>query len=225
MNCEATRRNIILAILIGGAYAFGSRIALGEITSISAEIKPLSLITNAVPGITGLGAEGEAIVHENLGVFVGLTHFHVRYSNHAVDEAREDKDKDEPIAKDILTNALTIGTRYYTNPTSNSWYAGGNGSIGTGHVKWVCMDTQVTDRAWYYQMGLQGGYRWQWDSGFLVRLGAGANWNVAGYRELKVNKSSSSISDDAAKDKVKDKREKDFAQVTSVFDLGLGYRF
>lgn len=222
MKCQATRNNVILAALLATGYILSSGIAMAETSTVSAELKPLPLIFNAVPNSSGFGAEGEASLNDNVTLFGGVTHMHLKFSDRMVDDIQED-DSDKLIPTDIRSDAVTAGGRYYGNAAASSWYAGGEVGGGVTRVKWLYEDTRVTDRNVFYMAGVQGGYRWLWDNGFLIRVGGGLAYNTSQKRELSSDAEGEEY--DKAKDKVEDQKNNNLAMTSAMLDFGLGYRF
>ncbi len=217
--------NTQLKYLVGLTIALSSPIALAEGAGISAEVKPLPLIVNALPGSSAFAAEGEVAVGSNLGLFVGVSHLALGVSNKMIDEQREEKGTDEVLVKDFATDALTLGTRYYTNPTGSSWYGSLDAGFGKAKSTWLYEDVKVTDSGNYYLGGVQAGYRWQWDGGFLIRLGGGVNYSSTVDADRKVSGGEDDGSRRKAEDEIDDKQKKNYAAVTPTLDFGLGWRF
>lgn len=214
-----------LKTLVSLTIALSSKVAFADDAGISAEVKPLPLIVNALPGSSAFAAEGEVGVGSNLAVFAGVTHLGVNISNKTIDEQREDKGTDEVLVKDFETNAATLGARYYTNPTGSSWYASLGAGAGRAKATWLYEDVAVSDEGTYFQSTLQAGYRWQWDGGFLIRLGGGVNYASKGDTNRKVKGGEDDAARERAEEEIDDKLKKNYAAVTPTLDFGLGYRF
>ena len=180
----------------------------------SVEVKPLPLALSVLPGLGAAGIGVEQSAAPNVAVFgegylstVDMTKRMLR-----------DNDKSTTALPDrVNVYAVDVGARIYTVPQAHAWYAGGKVGYARNDGDWVYRDQTVSKRVDSVTPGVEGGYRWLFENGFLVRLGAGAGGNV-----IVAEKTDSSKATSEAVDKVDAITKPTFS---GKLDLGLGYAF
>lgn len=241
MVCHATRKNIVLGLALASAFALLATPSHAEdieasktapITAPSdeaegqkrfaAEVKPLPLIITLLPGSVGIGGEFEAKMSRNFTVFTDASYMRLRLTDKMLEDIQDDQDEPDSVARDMQVTSMAVGARYYADAFADSWYAGGKVGGGTAHVNWAYGDERYDDDSLFYLAGAEAGYRWLWDSGFLIRLGFGFNATMIPKREI-----SQVAQTDASrgKDDVEDKAPTKKTTGAAAFDFGLGYTF
>ncbi len=241
MVCNATRKNIVLGLMLAAAYAvFATPGQAAELEStkvapitapsdeaedqkrFAAEIKPLPMIVTLLPGSVGFGGEFEAKMSRNFTVFADASYLHVKLSNKMLTDIQDDQDEPDSVPRDLTVTSMSAGGRYYADAFASSWYTGAKVGGGTAHVNWAYADERYDDDSLFYMAGVEAGYRWLWDSGFLIRLGFGMNATMIPHREL--TQVAATDAGSGEKD-IEDKAPTRKTQGSAAFDFGLGYTF
>lgn len=240
MACTATRKNVIIGLILAAAYAITATPGRAEevestkvapITAPSeeaegnkrfaAELKPLPMIVTLIPGSFGLGGEFEAKMSRNFTVFADASYLHIKVPEDTLKKMQEDQDDPEGVPSNMTVTSMAAGGRYYADAFASSWYAGLKFGGGTAHVNWAYADERYDDDSLFYSAGAEAGYRWLWDSGFLIRLGFGMNATTITKREV-----TQIAATDAGKGR-EDVEDQTWTNgsPTAGFDFGLGYTF
>lgn len=168
------------------------------------DAKPLldfSAMGDNVPGGFGLGLGAERRVGEKWYLTAEATGWTLDRSADNVKDLQKDADDDELIAKKRRAAALLFGGRYYGHPTADSWYAGGKSGFMRSKSTYVVDDAEIQDEARGIPLLFEGGYRWVWESGLIVRVGGRGGQTLLFQRDVSTKKG---IESDASERKVKD---------------------
>jgi hypothetical protein len=148
------RRWLIWICLVSAERGF----ALDVRYLVGLELKPLAVAQNSIRNGRGLGLSSE--------VFIG--------GNSFATLAGEKAFGDHQIAADvhaIETSGAGLGLRHYSYYRTDSLYVGADLRLLRAQFT-----QNFEQRPWlqrdYAQMRFEGGFRWLWESGFMLRLGA-----------------------------------------------------
>jgi hypothetical protein len=228
MGCKATRINIILVLLLAFFYAlvFSSKVTAQTMEvqafpkrSVSFEIKPISLLANLVPGSRGFSGEFEASLGRNIAVVAGLSHFRFKTPDSSIAEQRED-DNDKEIEKEVTSNEVSLGGRYYSNTSGHSWFTGFRLGGGTKNSLWDYESQDYNDTQMTYLSAFDTGFRWLWQSGMHLRLGGGLEFRRTIARN--VNALSNSQGPDEVSQGIERNNRTDGIRFNPYFDFGVG---
>ena len=228
MACKATRINMILGLLLAFFYAlvFSSKVSAQTMEvnaypkrSVSFELKPISLLANIIPGSRGFAGEFEASLGRNISVVAGLSHLRFTTPDAAVAEQRAE-DKNKEIEKEVTTNEVSLGGRYYSNMTGHSWFTGFRLGGGTKNSLWDYNSQDYNDTQMTYLTALDTGFRWLWQSGMHLRLGGGLEFRRTIARN--VNGLSSTQEPDEVSQSIERNNRTDGIRFNPYFDFGIG---
>lgn len=241
MVCSATRKNIVIGLMLAAAYAVFATPGQAEelettkvakVTAPSdeaesqkrfaAEIKPLPMIVTLLPGSYGIGGEFEAKMSRNFTVFADASHLHMKLTDRMLSDVQDDQDEPESVPREMSVTSMAAGGRYYADAFASSWYTGAKLGGGTAHVNWAYDKERYDDDSLFYMAGVEAGYRWLWDSGFLIRLGFGVNATMVPRRD--VTQVAATDAGEGRND-IEDKAPTKKTTGSAAFDFGLGYTF
>lgn len=241
MVCTATRRNIILGMLLAAAYAlYATPSQAEELTNVApitapsdeaenqkrfaVEVKPLPMIVSILPGSAGIGGEFEAKMTRNFTVFADASYLHMRLTDKMLEDVQNDQSEDKPdsVAREMTVTSMAAGGRYYADAFADSWFAGAKVGGGTAKVNWAYAEERYDDESLFYMAGAEAGYRWLWESGFLIRLGFGFNATMIPHRDVTQVAATDAS---AGRDDIEDKTPTKKTTGSAAFDFGLGYTF
>jgi hypothetical protein len=190
-----------------------------QIDDISMELKPLTTLMSAVPGVGSIGLGFEAFVAPRFAVF---SNFAVMNANlpHAYDDDVQEFSRLYP--RSFTGGSIGLGGRYYGSLFGDSWYGGAKLGVTRVRAKWEYRDEVLSQDVGSLTPGVEGGYRWLWVNNVLVRLGVGASANLRQFDNIETESESASADVVSARKEL-DKTSK-FPVLASV-DLGIGYKF
>lgn len=183
----------------------------------SVELKPLSTTLNMVPGP---GIAGEAFVTDTVSVFLQGSYIDADMPGMRPKDYGVDSNKNAVPVKGY-GYGYAAGGRWYSAPTTSSWYADAGVGYSQQKATWEYKDERVKNRLETVLPGVSGGYRWRWENGFIVRLGAGLSANTVASSRVKAEDPESPGAAAAVK-KVKSVTNQ---ATLAGLDLGLGYAF
>lgn len=178
----------------------------------SVEIKPLGLIGSAIPGIGTVGVGAEKFVDNNMAGFVDLSYMTADL-NKSVAQKNDEK---YALPDRVNSYGMDLGARYYGVPATHTWYAGAKLGYTRSEGKWTYQGEELRKEVAALTPGIEGGYRWLFTNGMLVRAGAGVGGNVIVGEQTDEDASAGAV--DAVNKATK-------PPVTGKIDLGLGYAF
>lgn len=241
MSCSATRRNIVLGLMLAGAYAvFATPGRAEEVQStrvapitapsseaedhkrFAVEIKPLPMIVTLLPGSIGFGGEFEARMNRHVSVFADANYLHMKLTDKMLTDVQKDQDEPESVPREMTMTSMAAGARYYGDAFASSWYTGAKFGGGTSHVNWAYDKERYDDDSLFYLASAEAGYRWLWDSGFLIRLGMGVNATMVPHREVT---QVAAVNSGKGREDVEDRSPTKKTQASVGFDFGLGWTF
>lgn len=187
----------------------------------SAEVMPLTLLINLVPGSRGFTGGAEVPLGEHLAAFGTASFVSLHLSDSLIKESTESGDANA-IIRDMRTVGGSAGARYYGRTTADSWYAGAQLGAGSNKITWDHGGESVVDKSEVMTTGIQAGYRWLWDSGFLMRVGAELGATNVRNREISAFTASASPT---AIDDVEKAGQQRKTQLSTGFDFGVGWSF
>ncbi len=216
--------------LFAAAVALTSNMALGDATvtagrpvHVSFETNPVTLLMNLVPGGRGFSGGVEVPFGEHVAAFGGVSIFGLQLSDEMLESSRKDAETvDDLLVSSMRMTGVNGGLRYYGNTQRDSWYAGGSLGTGKNRITYLKNDTDVTDENTFLTSGIDAGYRWLWDSGFLIRVGGGIVANTMRDRTI------SAIAGEPTpelRDEVASKGQTKKTAVSTSFNFGLGWAF
>ena len=177
----------------------------------SVEIKPLGIIASALPGVGLVGIGAEKFVDNNTAAFLDLSYMTADL-NKSVAQKNADK---YALPERVNSYAVGLGARYYAVPATHTWYAGAKLGYDRSEGKWTYQKEEVRKEVASLTPGIEGGYRWLFNSGVLVRAGAGVGGNVVVAEQT----------GDASAQAVDAVNKATKPNVSGKIDLGLGYAF
>lgn len=203
----------LVTVAAYGATPFTSEVrpAAPDWRDSSVEVKPLALMGSAIPGIGAFGIGAEKFLDNNTAGFVDLSFMTADLNKRTV----QDNDQKYALPDRVNSYGVDLGARYYGVPATHTWYAGAKLGYNRSEGNWTYRDDTVRKEVAALTPGVEGGYRWLFTNGVLVRAGAGAAGNVV------VGEKTSEAKEETI-DKV-DKATK--APVVAKLDVGLGYAF
>ena len=228
MGCKATRINTILVLLLAFFYAlvFSSKVSAQTMDvnaypkrSVSFELKPISLLANIIPDSRGFAGEFEASLGRNISVVAGLSHFRFTTPESTVAEQRAEENSKE-FEKQVTTNEVSLGGRYYSNMAGHSWFTGFRLGGGTKNSLWDYNSQDYNDTQMTYLSAFDTGFRWLWQSGLHLRLGGGLEFRRTIAR--KVNDLSSSQEPNQVSQSIERNNRTDGIRFNPYFDFGIG---
>jgi hypothetical protein len=178
----------------------------------SVEIKPLGFVASAIPGIGTVGVGAERFIDNNTAGFIDLSYMTADL-NKSVAQKNDDK---YALPDRVNSYAVGVGARYYGVPATHTWYAGAKLGYDRSEGRWTYQGEELRKEVASLTPGVEGGYRWLFTNGVLIRAGAGVGGNVV------VGEQTDSDASDKAVDAV-NKATK--PPVSGKLDLGLGYAF
>lgn len=233
-DCAATKRTIILALLITSIYAACSTKAHAAEEIVvyahpaprySAELKLLPTLILLKPGGAGTSGEFEARLSEHLALYASGAYSRSRISEDSLLHSQRQQAEPDGLAAETRTTGLGAGMRYYGSAFRDSWYVGGILGGATTNTNWAFADERLQEDSLAYTFGLNTGFRWLWASGLLVRAGFGLTTSTLAKRGVSELVTSSSEGFARAADNVNAKARTKNSVVATSLDLGVGWQF
>jgi hypothetical protein len=125
-----------------------------------------------------------------------------------------------PMAERGYAYATGGGLRYYAEPIGDSVYGGLNIDYSEAHLGWDYKDEKYKSDQYAVTPSLNVGYRWVWQNGLLVRVGAGAG--LPSVQSQKIIAQTEGPNAQTGSNKLKDVLDQ---KVLPRLDLGLGMMF
>jgi hypothetical protein len=228
MGCKATRINTILVLLLAFFYAlvFSSKVSAQTMDvngypkrSVSFELKPIYLLANIIPGSRGFAGEFEASLGRNISVVSGLSHSRIATPDATVADQQIEDNKKE-IEKEVTTNEVSLGGRYYSNMRGHSWFTGFRLGGGTKNSLWDYDSQDYNDTQMTYLSAFDTGFRWLWQSGMHLRLGGGLEFRRIIARN--VQSISTSQEPDEVSQSIERNNRTEGIRFNPYFDFGVG---
>lgn len=214
----------VLALSACAGVAYGQELsstARATGTGITAEIKPLPTVLSLVPGVGSIQAGVEADINQTVAPFLEFTAVNANLPERLDAIVEDEAEGDDTIRpKKLQGGGVDIGARFYTAPLGHSWY--GQAKIGYSEVtgEWEYREEIVDSRVASLTPGLGGGYRWLWNNGVVLRLGAGVSANLVQASDVDYDEETANTLE--AQEDLEDRFDE---PVLANVDLGLGYRF
>lgn len=205
------------------ALAADASVSAARPYHFAAEIKPLSLLFNAIPGSRAFSGGLEAPVTDHLALFGNVSYLNLHLPSSAVKESTT-KEDGKTVVKTAQSTTFQGGARYYGHVASDSWYAGGSFGTGTSNVQWKHDNESLEDKSTLFTSGIEGGYRWLWNSGFMVRVGAQLTASNLRERNISAAATKAEPSIQARQDVEKEGQQSE-NQIATGFDVGIGWVF
>lgn len=221
---------LILAPLFSSSLAFGAESSDDDDTKSTkaapehiVDVKPLidfDALGENVPGGIGLGVGAEKRLGEKWYLTTEAVAWTLDRSTDNVKdlEGDQDDDDDDLIAKRQRSGALLVGARYYGRPAGRSWYAGGKTGLMTSNSTYVVNDSEIQDKATGVPFLFEGGYRFMWDNGMILRFGGRGGKTLLFARDVETKKGEES---ERSEKKVK-AADPEFSP---SFEVAVGYAF
>ncbi len=206
------------------ALSADATVTSGRGNRFNVEVKPLALIVNLVPGSHGFSGGLEVPFGEHVAAFGTASFLSFKLPDSAITEST---DKDAPpktTMKEITTGAAHGGLRYYGQVSSDSWYAGAGVGAGNSRIEWLHDGETLIDKTVLFTTGIEAGYRWLWNSGFLMRVGAQLSANNLRNRSISAVSTAVTPSSQAVDDVTKEGQQPK-TQLSTGFDFGVGWAF
>lgn len=184
----------------------------------SIELNPLSAAISHVPGIGAVSGSVEGALGNGFAGFVELGYADFDIANNLAEEAEENTN--EPMVRKGYGYSTAAGMRYYEDPIGDSMYGSVSVAYSEGKAAWQFKDNDIKSELYVVTPALTAGYRWAWQSGVLLRLGAG----VGIPKTVGQNVSDAGRSADVEEGRTKIEDIQDLEAVAKV-DFGLGYAF
>jgi hypothetical protein len=185
---------------------------------VSIEVAPIESLVSVTPGVASGGLSAEYYVGKNWAVSAGGSYADVnlptKYITTIEDEANE------PMVKKGYGYSAGAGLRYYDYPIGDSLYGGLNIDYSEAHFDWKYGDETYATTRNAVTPTLAAGYRWVWNNGLLVRLGAGA-----GLPSVDSQKVEAKTNGDKAREGEKKITDTLDQKVIAKVDFGVGMMF
>jgi len=212
----------ILALAIAGALILKGELAYG---AFAVEIKPVTTAVSIVPGVTGFGGGIEADISDSWSGFAEVLHVGTRLSDEQIEHLQaDDDDSTDAIPARAYGTLGSLGLRYYGKPGNGSWYAAMKLLSGVESARWNFADERLRDSQTKNGIGCDVGYRWLWNSGLLVRLGAGFTGMSTRERAIEAEGVAGARFGDA-ETAVLELAPSDKGTIRTALDFGIGYSF
>ncbi len=190
--------------------------------SINIETQPIGYILNAIPGTNFYQASIEiplgpvwALAVSGKGISFDTSKWKDQQNGASADSETLPKDWENLKA---VAQSFDLVSRWYTNTMSDSWYCGLGGTYAQGNVQANYGDEKIESSITSAQGKMEGGYRWIWSAGFLLRLGVDLS------KGFKSNvKTQSTLAESQRKDDVTN--PVDNKKIAFGANLGLGWAF
>ena len=210
-----------LAFFSCEAFAQVSSIKRGVFkpNEVSVELKPYPIALSTVPGLQSMGLGTELSSRGSVSTFVDAYVLDSKLPNQALGTTKKD---DEPAIERLSGYSADIGVRYNDSPeAAGSWYAGGKIGYSQAGGQWSYLNEKINHDIRCVTPGLEGGYRWIWDSNVLLRFGVGMDGNVT------QKNSTSPVGEATAITAEAENKVKDYASASVIprADVGIGYAF
>jgi len=212
---------MILALAIAAAIIIRSELAF---SNVAVEVKPVTTAISLVPGFSGFGGGVEVGVSDHWSAFAEVQYVNLRLTDDQINELQADDETADPLPSRAFSTMGSLGTRYYGKPSDDSWYAGLKLLSGVESARWNFAEERLEDSQTKSGFGVDVGYRWLWDSGLLLRLGAGFIGMTTQTREIVATDQPGSRYGEA-KAAVLDLAPSDSGAFRTTLDFGLGYVF
>lgn len=182
------------------------------------EFKPLEALVSVVPGIMASGATFETLVSGQWAAVIGGSYADIDISQKNINKARGETE--EPLVKHGYGYTAGAGLRFYEDVIGGSTYGGAHLDYSELKSDWNYDDNEYVSRVYAVTPSLAVGYRWVWQNGVIVRLGAGAGIPKVDAQSTKA-KTANTKTDEGQK-KIEDILDQ---QVIAKVDFGVGYSF
>ena len=215
---------VMVGIGVSSASLYGQDTSMSlseetpKIKKFAVEIQPLTTALAASPNTGAIGGSAEFYLGDKWATFVEGSYIDATLKNSWIADLREDTNA--PLPRGGEAYSAGLGLRYYEDPIGDSLYGGGSMSYGETDASWTFEDAEISSELYSVTTSAVAGYRWVWNNGLLVRLGAGAGLRSIAAESYKSTNNGSST--DQAIAKVKDLQN---FPVAARVDLGLGYTF
>lgn len=224
---RAMSRNItVIAALAAGAL-LSAKIALGAEApvpnSYSVEVKPLPDGLTILTGGFGLGVAGEKNLNNNLSLFTEVDAVRRRVRDSIVQDLQKEMGTAYSVPQQVNATTLSIGARYYADTQADSWYGDVKTGFSASDTQWAYNGALYGDRAQTVLTTFEGGYRWLWASGFMMRFGGGVRLASIVNRDLATGDTDAQAT--AAKADIKQKAPTGRITVSPRLDFGFGWAF
>jgi hypothetical protein len=220
--------SLVAALTLGFLFACSSTPALSADASVSpnranhfsVEVKPLVFLANLAPGSRGVSGGLELPLGDHVAAFGTASYLTLKLPTDKLDTSEAGKST----IQEVHSFGALGGLRYYSHVNGDSWYAGLGAGIGDGYVNWKRDADLVADKKSSYTGEVEAGYRWMWNSGFLMRVGGLLSVNSMQSRTVTAASTTASASADSIADVTKEGETKKNVLATG-FDFGVGWAF
>lgn len=182
------------------------------------EIKPLPMVFNSNQGFEGFGAGYEHMLNSHWSVFGDATYIGLHFSDRKTSEMQRSHKDDVLIYQSELAQ-MVLGSRYYGDTQDSSWYAGLALGLNDYRFRAYVDDKEVRGSGVAVLPRIEAGYRWTFDYGLSLRLGALAQ--ILGFQDYQL---ASITTAERARERTENK-VKDATHAGIGIDLGLAYQF
>lgn len=163
-------------LLAGVAYGQDVQSKLNEQTPSlkrnSLELRPMDVLISAIPGIASAGLSFESYLTHGWTIVADGSYYDVNLSGRQRSIAEDQTD--EPVVDTGYGYQAGAGVRVYEDPIGDSGYLGALLYYRELHAKWEFNDERLTSTQFAAIPTVAAGYRWVWNSGFLLRAGISA---------------------------------------------------
>ena len=146
------------------------------------EVKPLPMVFNLNQGFEGFGLGFERLLNTHWSIFADATYVGLELSDRKRDDLRRERKNDVFIYHSDLTSVV-LGSRYYADTQDSSWYTGLALGFNDYRFKAFVDEREVRGSGLAILPRLEAGYRWTFDYGLSLRLGALAQ--ILGFQNYK----------------------------------------
>ncbi|SMF64994.1 hypothetical protein [Pseudobacteriovorax antillogorgiicola] len=184
----------------------------------SIEISPIAAGLSAEGGVQIISASWEQYIGDKWAGYLRAGYGDVEMDNDFIQEAQEETDG--AVLESGYGSSFELGTRYYEDPIGDSWFGSAGVSYSESKSKWVYEESEVQNELYAVTPNIGAGYRWAWNSGFLVRASVGA-----GFPYVSSESVSATISGAKVEEAIEDVEDYNDQDVIPKLDVGIGYTF
>jgi hypothetical protein len=182
------------------------------------EIRPIETLMSVTPGIASGGASFESYIGRNFAVTVGASYADVDLPQKFVGTINDEKNA--PTVNKGYGYSVGTGLRYYDSPIGDSLYGALDVAYSEARNGWKYNDETYRTTRIAVTPSVSAGYRWVWQNGALLRLGAGVG--LPSVQSQSVVTETNGVDAAEGEDKINDLLD---TKALAMLDLGLGVMF
>lgn len=219
---------VLASITLAGLFATSSLSAqdnvmtntetMPKLRQSTIEINPLALALSLTPSVGAIAGSYEQYLGDKWAGYISAGYGDAELEQEWVQEAREDSNG--AVFDRGFASFYELGARYYEDPIGDSFYGTAGISYSETQSTFVLDEAEIRNRTYAVTPSVGAGYRWAWNSGFIVRAAIGA-----GFPFLNGEQVTSNDATPAAQEGIRDVEDINDQDVIPRIDFGLGYTF